>query len=240
MREMITKNKKVFGVRFLDSGLQDRRSVFYLTAELSRAMTFTAGFLEALGRCREVLARCFGRSKSVWVNLTFFERSKVKREKPFGLKQLEECGLELPAEYHRYVEERGEEILISETGEKETYFEYVYSFPVSLKDENVTAILWGVLAAETGITPAAEAEAYFADYERAVICHPVDMHGVEIFGKNRRMMMGIFRDMEKWIAVGDRERLEGQFEFKKPKKMPEKSKNNPSQKKSRSSVSKSP
>ncbi len=184
------------------------KSLFYqhspaLRFELAGGDTAIAQFLQAIDRARALLAEAFAPSKSVVVLLQVWDDvTPVELWQPTLLWQragasLKKLGLGKPIPELQ--------VLPAPDGQPLIYCVF------SLARARLPELLWGVFAADLGLSPSLSCRLTLAAPPLGVLACPYDSRGMDFIGPNGARLAQLYHNFNDWLLDHDRERMEEMF-----------------------------
>lgn len=183
----------VFGPRALGHALFYQHELS-LRFELGLGGGHLAQFTSAFDRGRRVLDLAFeGVERLVLVLAGSGAQPSVSLRL---MRQLKRLDVELSRPYDSWVTPAVDED--GEDGESRR----VLSFEIPIAHQH--RVLFGVAAAELGVSPSLGAEVYLLAPELGVLAHPYDDRGMDIIGPNRKRLRGLYDALSPMLLDHDR------------------------------------
>ncbi|MFC6591843.1 DUF3885 domain-containing protein [Deinococcus lacus] len=169
-----------------------------LRFELAGGDTRPAQFLQAIDRARTVLAAAFAGAAEVTAVLEVWGDESPALLWATAQADLAKLGLEPPAPEHRAHHAEGDDL-------PRNWF--AFRLPVA----QIPELLWGIFAADLGITPALSARLTLAAPELGVLACPYDSRGMDIIGPNAARLSQLYKGFDGWLLDYDRARMGEMF-----------------------------
>ena len=171
-----------------------------LRFQLAGGETNIAQFLQAIDRARAVLDVAFAGAGEVSVFLRVWDdETPAHLWQPQRLwakaeAELRALGIAPPAPEHRVQHIAGNDAPY-------------HSFAFPLSAAQIPKLLWGICAADLGITPSLSARLSLAAPELGVLACPYDSRGMDVTGPNVARLTQLYRQFDGWLLDYDRPRM---------------------------------
>lgn len=156
-----------------------------LRFELSEGKSYIEMFVSAYKKAEKILESAFQGSEKITVCLAYYGEATIL-DNLSSLKGIEDCQITIE-DYESW-----------EKHDSENESQRVF-VAFEINKEELTKILWGVLATELGITPQIGCDPYFIDFKNKILANPYDDRGMDIIGENKQLLQELYNKYHEYL-----------------------------------------
>lgn len=170
-----------------------------LRFELSIDGSMLDMFFQAFSRAERLVEAIFPSADDLHVCVRQYCTSSAFSVRPL-LVELQDIGVLPPPDR--------EFRIVQEPGDEESTRAYL-AFPIQRK--HLRPLLWGAIASDLGISPSIGCKVYLYSLSCGILVHPYDDRGMDVIGRNRKMLGELYKNYNTWLLDYDRKRMDAVY-----------------------------